>query len=162
LREVCGEDAAFFDLQVALLGVERQYRGMSRRAGGFEAVEGKLRAGVDASEQGAGAGVAGREGGEGGGGARGGGGGGGEGGRGGNGSARGDADAMRVGPASRGLPRGKTSVPEDASARPKQNEPESAGLSGSPSRPGKGAGRCVTFSRPSCRLSCRPSWWGRP
>jgi DNA sulfur modification protein DndC len=51
LREVCGEDAAFFDLQVALLGVERQYRGMSRRAGVFEALEGALRAGMYANEQ---------------------------------------------------------------------------------------------------------------
>ena len=33
LREVCGDDQAFFDLQVALLGTERQFRGMSRRAG---------------------------------------------------------------------------------------------------------------------------------
>ena len=31
LREVCGDDQAFFDLQVSLLGVERQFRGMSRR-----------------------------------------------------------------------------------------------------------------------------------
>jgi DNA sulfur modification protein DndC len=51
LREVCGGDPAFFDLQVALLGVERQYRGMTRRAGVFEALEEKLRSGLYASEQ---------------------------------------------------------------------------------------------------------------
>src|SRR5947209_7682509 len=32
LREVCSGDQIFFDLQVSLLGVERQFRGMSRRA----------------------------------------------------------------------------------------------------------------------------------
>jgi DNA sulfur modification protein DndC len=51
LREVCGGDPAFFDLQVALLGVERQYRGMTRRAGVFEALEEKLRSGLYANEQ---------------------------------------------------------------------------------------------------------------
>jgi DNA sulfur modification protein DndC len=51
LREVCGEDPAFFDLQVALLGAERQSRGMSRRAGIFEELEEKLRAGLFANEQ---------------------------------------------------------------------------------------------------------------
>ena len=45
LREVCGDDQAFFDLQVALLGVERQFRGMSRRAGIYEALEEQLRTG---------------------------------------------------------------------------------------------------------------------
>jgi DNA sulfur modification protein DndC len=51
LREVCGEDQALFDLQVALLGVERQYRGMARRAGIYEALEEKLRTGLFGSEQ---------------------------------------------------------------------------------------------------------------
>jgi DNA sulfur modification protein DndC len=51
LREVCGEDRALFDLQVALLGVERQYRGMARRAGIYEALEEKLRTGLYGSEQ---------------------------------------------------------------------------------------------------------------
>jgi DNA sulfur modification protein DndC len=51
LREVCGEDQALFDLQVALLGVERQYRGMSRRAGIYEALEEKLRTGLFGNEQ---------------------------------------------------------------------------------------------------------------
>ncbi len=50
LREVCGADAAFFDLQVGLLGVERQFRGMSRRTGVFEALEERLRAGLYGSE----------------------------------------------------------------------------------------------------------------
>jgi DNA sulfur modification protein DndC len=50
LHELCG-DPAFFDLQVALLGVERQYRGMSRRSGVFDALEERLRTGLYASEQ---------------------------------------------------------------------------------------------------------------
>lgn len=50
LREICGDDQALFDLQVALLGVERDYRGMSRRVGVFEALEGCLRAGIYESE----------------------------------------------------------------------------------------------------------------
>jgi DNA sulfur modification protein DndC len=51
LRDICGDDAIFFDLQVALLGVERQFRGMSRRAGIFEVLEEKLRSGLFANEQ---------------------------------------------------------------------------------------------------------------
>jgi DNA sulfur modification protein DndC len=51
LREVCGDDEAFFDLEVALLGVERQYRGMARRAGIYEALEERLRTGLFRSEQ---------------------------------------------------------------------------------------------------------------
>jgi DNA sulfur modification protein DndC len=51
LREVCGDDQAFFDLQVALLGVERQFRGMSRRSGVYEVLEDRLRAGLYGSEQ---------------------------------------------------------------------------------------------------------------
>lgn len=51
LREVCGEDQALFDLQVALLGVERQFRGMARRAGIYEALEERLRTGLYGSEQ---------------------------------------------------------------------------------------------------------------
>jgi DNA sulfur modification protein DndC len=51
LREVCGEDQAFFDLSVSLLGVERQYRGMSRRAGIFEVLEERLRTGLYGNEQ---------------------------------------------------------------------------------------------------------------
>ncbi len=51
LREVCGGDQAFFDLQVSLLGVERQFRGMSRRAGIYEVLEDRLRTGLYGSEQ---------------------------------------------------------------------------------------------------------------
>src|SRR5207237_173372 len=49
LKEVCG-DAAFFDLQVGLLGVEREYQGMTRRAGVFKALENRLRSGRFQSE----------------------------------------------------------------------------------------------------------------
>ena len=51
LREVCGDDQAFFDLQVSLLGVERQFRGMSRRSGIYEVLEDRLRTGLYGSEQ---------------------------------------------------------------------------------------------------------------
>ena len=45
LKEVCGEDEAFFDLQVRLLGIEQSHRGMSRRAGIFEKLESRFRSG---------------------------------------------------------------------------------------------------------------------
>jgi DNA sulfur modification protein DndC len=51
LKEICGEDQALFDLQVTLLGVERQYRGMSRRGGVFEELEKRLRTGLYGSEE---------------------------------------------------------------------------------------------------------------
>lgn len=51
LKEVCGGDQSLFDLQVGLLGVEREYRGMSRRAGVFDALEAKLRTGLFGSEE---------------------------------------------------------------------------------------------------------------
>jgi len=51
LREVCDGDQVFFDLQVSLLGVERKFRGMSRRAGIYEALEDRLRTGIYGSEQ---------------------------------------------------------------------------------------------------------------
>jgi DNA sulfur modification protein DndC len=51
LREVCGDDQVFFDLQVALLGVERQFRGMTRRSGIYEVLEDRLRTGLYGSEQ---------------------------------------------------------------------------------------------------------------
>jgi len=51
LREVCGGDRVFFDLQVSLLGVERQFRGMSRRPGIYEVLEDRLRTGLYGSEQ---------------------------------------------------------------------------------------------------------------
>ncbi len=44
LRGLCADDPAFFELQVSLLDIERQYRGMSRRAGIYEALESQLRA----------------------------------------------------------------------------------------------------------------------
>lgn len=50
LREVCGEDEAFFELQAGLLDVEREYRGMSRRAGIYEALEGRLKIGQYGNE----------------------------------------------------------------------------------------------------------------
>jgi DNA sulfur modification protein DndC len=51
LKEVCGGDAALFDLQVGLLGVERQYRGLARRTGVFDALEERLRTGLYANEE---------------------------------------------------------------------------------------------------------------
>src|SRR5262249_35354544 len=51
LRDVCGDDKVFFDLQVSLLGVERQFRGMSRRAKIYEELEKRLRSGIYGSEQ---------------------------------------------------------------------------------------------------------------
>lgn len=51
LREACDGNQALFDLQVALLGVERQFRGMTRRTKIFEALEEKLRTGIFAGEQ---------------------------------------------------------------------------------------------------------------
>src|SRR5262249_31558759 len=51
LREVCGDDPVFFDLQVALLGVERKFRGMSRRSGVIEELKEQLRAGLYGSER---------------------------------------------------------------------------------------------------------------
>jgi DNA sulfur modification protein DndC len=50
LKEVCGDDEAFFDLQVGLLGIEQSHRGMSRRAGIFEKLEKKFRAGIYSTE----------------------------------------------------------------------------------------------------------------
>jgi DNA sulfur modification protein DndC len=51
LKQVCNGDQALFQLQVALLGVEREYRGMSRRAGVFDALEEKLRTGLFGNEE---------------------------------------------------------------------------------------------------------------
>lgn len=51
LQEVCGEDEGFFELQASLLDVEREYRGMSRRAGIYEALEDRLKAGQFADEE---------------------------------------------------------------------------------------------------------------
>jgi DNA sulfur modification protein DndC len=44
LYDVCGEDEEFFELQAQLLDIEREYRGMSRRAGIFETLEERFRA----------------------------------------------------------------------------------------------------------------------
>lgn len=43
LKDICDGDPVFFELQVSLLDIERQYRGMSRRAGIYEALETQLR-----------------------------------------------------------------------------------------------------------------------
>jgi DNA sulfur modification protein DndC len=51
LREVCGDDPVLFDLQVALLGVERQFRGMARRTGVHDALEERLKVGLFGNEQ---------------------------------------------------------------------------------------------------------------
>jgi DNA sulfur modification protein DndC len=51
LREVCGEDEAFFNLQLRLLDREREFRGLSRRTGVFEALEKELKAGLYSSEE---------------------------------------------------------------------------------------------------------------
>jgi DNA sulfur modification protein DndC len=44
LQEICEEDEEFFELQTQLLDIEREYRGMTRRAGIFEALEERFRA----------------------------------------------------------------------------------------------------------------------
>lgn len=44
LKEVAGDDECFFELQANLLDIERQFRGMSRRAGIYEALEDRLKA----------------------------------------------------------------------------------------------------------------------
>jgi DNA sulfur modification protein DndC len=51
LREVCQDDEEFFQLQTGLLDIEREFRGMARRAGIYEALEERLRAGQFGSEE---------------------------------------------------------------------------------------------------------------
>jgi hypothetical protein len=51
LREVCGYEEPFFELQTGLLDIERQFRGMARRAGIYQALEERLKAGQFASEE---------------------------------------------------------------------------------------------------------------
>ncbi|HUY34517.1 MAG TPA: DNA phosphorothioation system sulfurtransferase DndC [Pirellulales bacterium] len=51
LREVCGDDEAFFEIQADLLDVERQYRAMTRRAGVYTALEDCLRVGQYGGEE---------------------------------------------------------------------------------------------------------------
>jgi DNA sulfur modification protein DndC len=43
LGEICGDDPTFFQLQTSLLDVERQHRGMYRRAGIYDALEDRLK-----------------------------------------------------------------------------------------------------------------------
>jgi DNA sulfur modification protein DndC len=50
LQEVCGDDQEFFQLQASLLDIEREFRGMSRRAGIYEALDDRLRTGQYADE----------------------------------------------------------------------------------------------------------------
>jgi DNA sulfur modification protein DndC len=51
LKEICGGDETLFNVQVKLLGVERQHRGMTRRGGIFPALEEGLRTGLFSSEE---------------------------------------------------------------------------------------------------------------
>ena len=51
LREVCEGDEALFDLQVALLGVEQRFRGMTRRVGVIDALEKCLKAALFENEK---------------------------------------------------------------------------------------------------------------
>jgi DNA sulfur modification protein DndC len=51
LKDVCGDDEAFFELQAGLLDVERKFRGMSRRVGIYEALEGRLKIGQYGNEE---------------------------------------------------------------------------------------------------------------
>jgi DNA sulfur modification protein DndC len=51
LHEVCGDDQELFQLQASLLDIEREFRGMSRRAGIYEALEDRLRSGQYSSEE---------------------------------------------------------------------------------------------------------------
>jgi len=50
LKDVCAGDDAFFELQRNMLDVERQYRGMMRRAGIFDALSDRLKAGQFSNE----------------------------------------------------------------------------------------------------------------
>ncbi len=51
MKDVCGDDPMFFELQSSLLDVEREFRGMSRRAGIYEALEDRFKACQFESEQ---------------------------------------------------------------------------------------------------------------
>jgi|CXWL01.1.fsa_nt_gi DNA sulfur modification protein DndC len=51
LREVCGDDEEFFELQASLLDIERAFCGMTRRAGIYEKLEDRLKAGQFENEQ---------------------------------------------------------------------------------------------------------------
>ena len=49
-QRCCGGEGEFFELQRSMLDVERQYRGMTRRAGIFDALTERLRSGQFGSE----------------------------------------------------------------------------------------------------------------
>ncbi len=51
LREICGGDEVLFDVQVALLGVEQNFRGMARRGGVTKALEKCLKAAIFETEE---------------------------------------------------------------------------------------------------------------
>lgn len=51
LKEVCGDDEQFFELQASLLDIEREFRGMSRRAGIYEKLEDRLQASQFSGEE---------------------------------------------------------------------------------------------------------------
>lgn len=50
LKDICGEDEVFFQLQTELLDIQRQFRGMTRRAGIYDAIEKRLKAAQFANE----------------------------------------------------------------------------------------------------------------
>jgi DNA sulfur modification protein DndC len=50
LREVCGDDQTLFNLQVALLGEEQRFRGMTRRVGVIDALERRMKPAIFGSE----------------------------------------------------------------------------------------------------------------
>lgn len=51
LSELCGDDPTFFQLQTSLLDVERQHRGMYRRAGIYDALEDRLKSSQFSSQE---------------------------------------------------------------------------------------------------------------
>jgi DNA sulfur modification protein DndC len=51
LREVCENDEVLFDLQVALLGIEQKFRGMTRRVGVIDALKKCLKAAIFEDEE---------------------------------------------------------------------------------------------------------------
>ena len=51
LQQVCGDDEEFFGLQASLLDIEREFCGMSRRAGIYDRLEDRLKAGQFGNEQ---------------------------------------------------------------------------------------------------------------
>lgn len=51
LMDICGDDEAFFELQAGLLDIEREFHGMSRRAGIYKALEERFRIGQYGNEE---------------------------------------------------------------------------------------------------------------